>query len=65
MTRRDSIRFAVLALFAGKLPAKLDAAGQLTVDLGQWGTIIFKHGAETVTITGRDIFDAIKKGGQS
>jgi hypothetical protein len=62
MNRRAAIRFCALAWVAGKLPATLDAAGLLTVDLGQWSSVVFKCDGESVTLTGREIFDALRKG---
>jgi hypothetical protein len=62
MTRRHALKLATLALFAGKLPAKLDAAGILTVDLGQWGNVTFKCDGRTVTFTGRELFAALEEG---
>jgi hypothetical protein len=33
--------------------------GQLTVDLGQWGGIIFRHKGKTVTVGMEEVFNAL------
>ena len=73
MTRRATIRRAVLVAF-GMVMGKFDAlkattipAGPrqsqaaLTVDLDQWGALIFSHKGKVVTITSAEIFDSLHK----
>jgi hypothetical protein len=33
--------------------------GQLTVDLSQWGGIVFRHGGKSVTVSMAEVFDAL------
>ena len=33
--------------------------GQLTVDLAQWGGIVFKHKGKSVTVSMQEVFDAL------
>ena len=33
--------------------------GQLTVDLGQWGGIVFKFEGKTITVGMREVFNAL------
>ena len=74
MTRRQTIRRAVLVAF-GMVMGKFDAlkamtipAGPrqsqaaLTVDLDQWGALIFSHKGKVVTITSAEIFHSLNEG---
>lgn len=36
------------------------AGGQLTVDLSQWGGIVFKLGSKSVTVSMAEVFDALE-----
>jgi len=33
--------------------------GQLTVNLGQWGGIVFKHKGQSVTVSMEEVFNAL------
>lgn len=65
MTRRQSIRQAILlaiGMALGKYDSLQAAGGMLTVDLNQWGTVVFKLQGKTVVVGVQEIFDAL--GGQ-
>lgn len=62
MTRRQSIRQATLfaiGMALGKMDALKAEGGQLTVDLNQWGSVVFKHKGKTVTVPVAEIFAAL------
>ncbi len=70
MKRRMVIKRAVLFAFGAAL-GKLDiltaqpvkqmgrGPGQLTVDLGQWGGIVFKYQGKSVTVGMSEVFSAL------
>ncbi len=70
-SRRTILRRAVLFTFGavlgkfdilkaqGNKPPLGRGPGQLTVDLAQWGGIIFKHKGRTVTIGMDEVFAAL------
>jgi methyl coenzyme M reductase subunit C len=65
MTRRQATRQAVLFAFGmalGKLDSLKAEGGQLTCDLNQWSTIVFKHGKKTITIPVAEVFAALAEG---
>lgn len=65
MTRRQSIRQAALLGFGlalGKLDLLKASGGQLTVDLSQWGTVVFKLQGKVVTVKVQEVFDALAGG---
>ena len=74
MTRRATIRRAVLVAF-GMVMGKFDAlkattvlAGPqqsqaaLTVDLDQWGALVFSHKGKKLTISSAEIFASLSEG---
>lgn len=63
MNRRQAIRQTVLTSFAialGKYDALAQDGGQLTVDLNQWGAVVFQYRGETVRIPMAEVFKALK-----
>ena len=63
MNRRQVIRHSVLtsiAMSLGKYDALGQEGGQLTVDLNQWGSVLFQYRGETVVVPMRDVFKALK-----
>lgn len=65
VTRRESVRRAVLLVFGmalGKMDVLKAAGGQLTVDLDQWGVVVFKHRGRTVQVPVAEIFEALQEG---
>ncbi len=73
-SRRTILRRAVLFTF-GAVLGKFDilkaqgnrssfgrGPGQLTVDLAQWGGIVFKHGGRSVTVSMAEVFNALSQG---
>lgn len=67
MTRRQSIRRGMLlamGMALGKMDALKATGGQLTCDLDQWGTIVFKYRGQTETIPVGEVFAALKTHGQ-
>ena len=63
MNRRQAIRQSVLTSFAialGKYDALAQDGGQLTVDLNQWGSVVFQYRGESVRIPMKDVFKALK-----
>ena len=75
MTRRATIRRAVLVAF-GMVMGKFDALkatsvnaqgpaqskAALTVDLDQWGALVFSHKGKTLTISSAEIFESLREG---
>ena len=73
MTRRVTIRRAVLIAF-GMVMGKFDALkatsvkaqgpaqskAALTVDLDQWGALVFSHKGKTLTISSAEIFESLE-----
>lgn len=65
MTRRESLRNAVLlgiGMSLGKLDALKASEGQLTVDLNQWGSVVFKYGTRTIRVPVKEVFEALAEG---
>lgn len=65
MTRRQTLRQATLfaiGMALGKMDSLKAEGGQLTVDLNQWGSVVFKHKGRTVTVPVAEIFDALQNG---
>ena len=65
MNRRQSLRQAMLfaiGMALGKMDALKAEGGQLTVDLNQWGTVVFKHGSKVCRISTAEIFRALAEG---
>ena len=73
MNRRDAVRRAVLVAF-GMVMGKFDAlkattvsAGPrqsqaaLTVDLNQWGALIFSYQGKKLTISSAEIFESLRE----
>ena len=63
MNRRQVIRRSVLTAMAialGKYDALGQDGGQLTVDLNQWGSVVFQYRGETVAVSMRDVFKSLK-----
>ncbi len=70
-SRRTILRRAALFTFGavlgkfdilkaqGNRPSLSRGPGQLTVDLAQWGGIVFKHGGRSVMVSMKEIFDAL------
>ncbi len=64
MTRRQSVRFGTLfamGLALGKLDALKAAGGQLTCDLNQWQTVVFKYRGRTVTVPVSEVFKCLEE----
>lgn len=64
MTRRCAIRHGVLLAFGmalGKMDALKASGGLLTVDLDQWGTIVFKHKGKTINVAVAEVFKAMSE----
>jgi hypothetical protein len=62
MTRRSAVRQATLLVFGmclGKMDVIKAANGQLTVDLDQWGTVVFKHHGKTIAVPVSEIFASL------
>lgn len=72
MTRSELTRRAVLFTFAAvmgkfnilsaaqrKTPTSSTSQAQLSVDLDQWGSIVFRHRGQSVTITIAEVFGAL------
>ncbi len=65
MNRRSAVRQATLLMFGmalGKMDVLKAAAGQLTVDLDQWGSVVFKHRGKTISVPVSEIFEALAAG---
>lgn len=65
MKRRTALRQAMLfsiGMALGKLDALKASGGQLTVDLNQWATVVFKHKGKTIVVPVAEIFDALQNG---
>ena len=75
MTRRATIRRAVLVAFgmvmgkfdalkAASVPAQGPRQSQaaLTVDLDQWGALVFTHKGKKLTISSAEIFQSLSEG---
>lgn len=65
MNRRSAVRQATLLVFGmalGKMDVLKASAGQLTVDLDQWGCVVFKHHGKTISVPVSEIFDALAAG---
>lgn len=64
MTRRRAVKHAVLLAFGmalGKMDVLKAAGGQLTCDLDQWGTIVFKYRGQSVSVPVGEVFAALKE----
>jgi hypothetical protein len=64
MTRRESIRSSVLfaiGMALGKLDSLKAGGGQLTCDLNQWETIVFKYRGRVVTIPVSEVFSTLQR----
>lgn len=67
MNRRTAVKHASLLAFGmalGKMDALKAEGGELTVDLNQWGTIVFKHRGRTVRVPVSEVFAALAQGSQ-
>lgn len=65
MNRRTAVRHATLLTFGmclGKMDCVKAAGGQLTVDLDQWGSVVFKHRGKTISVPVAEIFAALAEG---
>lgn len=65
ISRRDAVRRATLMVFGMSLQQMTvvqASPGQLTVDLDQWGEIVFKHRGKTVRVPVAEVFAALADG---
>ena len=65
MNRRTAIKHATLLAFGmalGKMDALHASGGQLTVDLDQWSTVVFKHRGKIIQVPVSEIFDDLSAG---
>lgn len=64
MTRRQAVKRATLLAFGmalGKYDVLDAQGGTLTVDLNQWGTIVFTHKQQTIRAPVAEIFASLQE----
>lgn len=62
MKRRAALKRATMLMFGlalGKMDALKASSGQLTVNLDQWGEIVFTHGGKRIAIPVAEVFAAL------
>jgi hypothetical protein len=62
MTRRGVVKMATLlamGMALGKMDSLKAQGGELTVDLNQWGVIVFKHKGKTIRVPVAEVFASL------